>query len=153
MDTASRELVDWLQNHAHPAAVMTQPPDRMTGRSGIGCYCYDMVPLSSLRERGRLIQEVALRYVITAWDADMEAEAGTDILSRIAFALQSSPDYELESYGLPFEAWTAFGIAPRPSLVVKVRIRHEQPIREAPPVKETIIPLGIKGNGQTVGAD
>jgi hypothetical protein len=61
---------------------------------------------------------MSLRFLVCAWAA--KPEQANEILLRLAFTAMEQDGWDLESEALPIQAWSAFGIAPRPSFVLRV---------------------------------
>jgi len=74
--------------------------------------------------------ELSLRYLVTSW-AETPEEAH-QILTDLAFAALANRDVQVELDAVSMETWTALGVPPSPSFVVRVPLRQA---RTEPPTK------------------
>ncbi len=118
-------LKDWMSTVIQKADFsLTAPGTKKDGR-GVGAYLLELVqsPPASTSRRPPL--QLLLRYVITAW-SDTPEDAH-QILVDLMFAAMENPDFQVEQEPVPLIVWTAFGIPPQPSFVVRVPMRMERP--------------------------
>jgi hypothetical protein len=73
-----------------------------------------------------------LRYLVTAWDTNLHAMHR--MLGELMFAAMDLPEVEVELEPLSPAAWSALGLVPRPSFVLRAPLLCERPEKLAPPV-------------------
>ena len=61
------------------------------------------------------------------------------MLGALVVAALENPEFEVEQEPLPLSLWTALGIAPRPSFVLRVPFKHERPEKLAPRVRKPLV--------------
>lgn len=106
---------------------------------GIGLYLMEVgiMPPASTARLPPL--QVALRYLVTSSAED--PEGAHRLLGELMFAAMENPEFQVELESVPMAVWTAFGIPPRPSFVLRVplqQVRAEtraKPVRAIPVVK------------------
>lgn len=139
-----QRLKDWIKTVLDSAEVsLAAPSDAATGR-GIGLYLMELADTPPARGTRRPPLQLALHYLVTAW-AETPEEAHR-LLGELAFAAMDSAEYEVKLDPLPVAVWTALGVAPRPSFVLKVPVQKERVEKPAPLVR---VPLAV----QTVGRE
>src|SRR4030081_1248262 len=117
-------LKDWIGSVIQGAALSLEPPDaKKTGR-GVGLYLLELIqaPPPSTTKRPPL--QLALRYLITAW-SDTPEDAHQMLVAMMLAAMESS-EFQVELEPVPMTTWTAFGMPPQPSFVLRVPLRQER---------------------------
>jgi hypothetical protein len=134
IDEVDRQLTAWVSSVMTGVAVsLAAPLDQTTG-SGVGLYLLDIAKAPPARAgRGRPPLQLALHYLVTTWSDD--PQQSHRLLGELAFAALAHADYEVEIEPAPLAVWRAFGIAPRPSFTLKVRLQREWPASTAPRVR------------------
>ncbi len=92
-------------------------------------YLLEVLRTPVARTEKRAPLQMSLRFLICAWAA--KPDQANDVLLRLAFAAMEQEGWELEFDALPMQAWSAFGISPRPSFVLRVPLRVERPEERA----------------------
>ncbi|MCU0518329.1 MAG: DUF4255 domain-containing protein, partial [Oscillatoria sp. Prado101] len=82
-----------------------------------------------LRGSQRTPLQAAARYLVTTWAGT--PEDAHRLLGDLLFAAMDSAAFQAELNPLPAAAWTAFGLPPQPSFVLRVPLQIARP---QPPV-------------------
>jgi Pvc16 N-terminal domain/Carboxypeptidase regulatory-like domain len=144
IDRVDQRLKDWVRTVVESADVsLALPADAVSGR-GIGLYLMGLADTPPARGTQRPPLQIALHYLVTAW-ADTP-EAAHRMLGDVVFAAMENSEYEVMLDPLPVAVWTALGVAPRPSFVLKVPLQKERAQKPAPLVR---VALAV----QTVGRE
>jgi hypothetical protein len=80
--------------------------------------------------------EFALRFLVTVWGDD-DAQAHEQ-LCRLAFAAMEVGDFEVDFEPLSWQAWSAFGVPPRPGFVLQLPLRKPRAARVAQRVRQLL---------------
>jgi hypothetical protein len=104
---------------------------------GVSAYLYDLLPSLPARGNGRAPLQFIARYLITAGAED--AEAAHTLLEHLAFAALESTDLEADFEPLPAAAWSAFGLAPRPSFFIDAVVQRPRAEPETPLVRSPLV--------------
>jgi hypothetical protein len=127
-DPVDRQITDWAAA-VHPGltCALAAPAAQNPGR-GVSLYLMDVLHSPTHVTAKPSPLQLTLRYLVTAW-----AEAADDahrLLADLAFSALANPEFQVEMDPVPAATWTAFGIPPIPSFVVRVPLR--QPRKEVP---------------------
>lgn len=136
-----QRLKVWVQGIAKEMDVSLAPPNpQKTGR-GVCLYLMEIAqaPPPSTGKLSPL--QLALRYLVTAWSD--EPEDAHRVLGELMFAAMENPDFEVERDPAPVTIWTAFGVPPCPSFVLRIPLRKE---RLEAPKKPVRLPLTLKSS-------
>lgn len=127
-------LRDWITGQVPGAEVSLAAPQASPTGRGIGIYLLELIqaPLPSTTRRTPL--QLILRYLVTTWGDDPEDAHKT--LVQLAFAAMENKEFQLEMDSIPMTVWTAFGVAPRPSFVLRVPVQKERPEPETELVRQ-----------------
>lgn len=108
----------------------------MADREGASVYLLEF--LVNPAPRGPSLPPLALqlRYLITTWSADVAT--AHRLIGELTFAALAGPDIEVEPTPVPAALWQAFGLAPRPALVLRVPVTRARPATVAPRVRERV---------------
>lgn len=139
IDRTDRYLKEWVGAVANNAAVSLAVPSNASDEPGVGLYLLDLVPVPPARGVQLPPLQIALRYLVTT-HAPAPEEAHR-LLGTLVFAALENPEFDVDLAPLPATVWAAFGVAPRPSFLVRVPLRHERP---QPPVSPVRMPLVVK---------
>lgn len=135
------QLKNWISGNAQGAEVSLGAPNAQKAGEGVGLYLLEVMktaPLGSPKLHAPL--QLNLRYLVTAWSA--KPENANQLLVGLMFAAMQSRDFEVEPEALPMAVWTAFGVPPRPSFILRMPLRCERPEVKAKVVRQ---PLKIRG--------
>ncbi len=105
----------------------------MQGKQGVSLYLLELVGNPPARGVHRPPLAVWLRYLLTTWLDDMAKSHR--LLGDLMFAAMAEKDFEVEPAPLPLVVWQAFGVAPRPSVLLKVALTKPRPEKQAPRVR------------------
>lgn len=125
-------LDDRLRDWAAAAGGLTPSfgPPSADLSDAVGLYLLDVAPKPPARGERRPPLQLEARYLVTTWaDRPEDAHAA---LGDLFFAALADPELEVDPLPVPLATWPAFGVAPRPSFVIKAVVRREL---EEPPVK------------------
>ena len=106
-------------------------------KPGVSAYLFDLLPTQPSRGNGRAPLQFTARYLVTA--VGESAEAAHVILEQLAFAALESSELEADFEPLPAAAWSAFGLAPRPSFFVKALVQRSRAEPETPLVRSPLV--------------
>jgi hypothetical protein len=136
VDETDQYMQDWVGSVVKAADVSFAAPSAQKGR-GVSVYLLEMVqsPPPSTGRRPPL--QLNLRYLLTAW-SDKPRDAH-EILGQLLFAAMDKKEFQVEMEPVPIAMWSAFGVPPQPSFVVRVPLRQERPETLAKPVRIPII--------------
>lgn len=154
IESVDRRLSDWIRNVLDDAEVfLTAPTASETGR-GIGLYLLELIhtPAARTAQQQPPLQ-VTLRYLVTT-RADQPEEAHR-LLGNLIFAALENAELEVEQEAPPPSLWSALGVAPRPSFILRTPLRRERPEQAAPRVKRPLVVKSAamtKLRGQVFGA-
>src|SRR2546423_1511962 len=118
LDQIDQLLKRWVQQTVGERKVSFGLPGVAEDGSGVGLYLMEMAPRPPARGARRPALQVWLRYLVTTWAAD-PAEAH-QALGRMLFDAMKQSEFEVEPDPLPWQAWQAFGVPPRPAFVIRV---------------------------------
>jgi len=141
-------LKNWVGSVIEGIDVSLAPPESKRSGRGVGLYLLELVqsPLPSANKRPPL--QLVLRYLITTWSD--KPEDAHQMLVALMFAAMENKDFQVELEALPTTVWTAFGVPPRPSFILRAPLRQERPepqtklVRERPRVEMSPI-VGLHG--------
>jgi Carboxypeptidase regulatory-like domain len=141
IDQVDRELTAWVSSVLTGVAVsLAAPLDRATG-IGVSVYLLRVVKAPPARGgRGRPVLQLTLSYLVTTWSED--PEESHRMLGELAFAALAHTEYEVEMDPAALAVWRAFGIAPRPSFTLSVRLQREWPAVKQPIVRSAVAVQG-----------
>ena len=135
IDQVDGRLEQWVGTILEGANVsLAAPAASETGR-GVSVYLVELLRTPPPRGARRPPLQISLRYLVTAW-AETSAEAHR-MLGELVFAAMEQPELEVERDPVPVALWTALGVAPRPSFVLRVPLQLERPEPTAPLVRVT----------------
>jgi hypothetical protein len=126
-------MVDWAQQAVGDLDVSLEQPGAPSLAQGASLYLLEVVRVPSLRGSKRPPLQLDLRYLITTWHPEPAAHR---VLNQLAFAALESTVFEVEDAPVPLDLWLAFGVAPRPSLVLRYPLRVERYAESVPLVRE-----------------
>jgi hypothetical protein len=138
IEQADARLVDWARSVVDSSAVVSlgRPGDANKG-SGVSIFLMELVSQPPMRGDRRVPLQLGLRYLVTAWGDDPSAEH--HLLGDLVTAAMQEDGFEVELTPLSADAWASLGAAPRPSFVVKVRVRVDLPDPAARPVLKPLV--------------
>jgi hypothetical protein len=96
-------------------------------------HLLDLTPSPPPRGPSAPALQLVARYLVFVREGD--GTDGRSLLAELAFAALATPRLEIDRTPLPLDFWRGAGIAPRPSLVVRVPVPRLPPSRPAPLVR------------------
>ncbi|HEX8734289.1 MAG TPA: hypothetical protein VF721_03130 [Pyrinomonadaceae bacterium] len=143
-DEIDKQLESWAKDvfedrdfeisFAAPAAAAAE-----TEKTSVYLYLLDVIPAPPARATPLPPLQVTLRYLVVP--QAKTPELAHRLLGSILIAAMENAEFEVEKESLPLDLWQAFGIAPRPSFILRVPFKHERKETPAPPVR---FPLTIR---------
>jgi hypothetical protein len=139
IDELDNRLKAWVYASIGTVEVSLAAPEVAPSGCGVGLYLMELIQSAPGRGLKRPPLQIVLRYLVTVW-AEKQEEAHR-LLGELTFAALDSSEFEVEADPVPIALWTAFGVPPRPSFVLRAPLRRERPERAAPRVLQAV--LGI----------
>lgn len=138
IEQVDERLKEWASSVLPDVEVSLGPPSAPPGR-GVNLYLFELLHHPPARAAARTPLQIFLRYLVTTWADDPEGEH--TLLGNLVFAAMENSEFEVEFDSFPARVWTAFGLPPRPSVVLKVPLRRERP---EPAAKLVRVPLVVR---------
>jgi hypothetical protein len=135
IEQVDRDVAGWVGEVAGAPVWLERPREHKDER-GVGVYLLELDAQPAGREPGRAPLQIQLRYLVTTWAPALEEEHR--LLSELVFAALGRPDWEVALRPLDAPGWAAFGLAPRPAVLLRVPLRLERPARVAPRVRTAL---------------
>jgi len=135
------QLKNWISGVAQGAEVSLAAPNGQRAGEGVGLYLLEVIrtpPAGSAKRPAPM--QLSLRYLVTTWSA--KSENAHQLLVQLMFAAMQTRDFEVEPESLPMTVWTAFGVPPLPSFILRMPLRCDRPEVKAKVVRQ---PLKITG--------
>ncbi len=127
---ADQRIVEWTKEVLGEAIATMGPPVQGQKGRGVGVYLLDVMPEPREHVAARPRLQACLKYLITCWD-ESGAEAHR-LLDKLLEAAMQHPDFEIVAESLSPTLWRAFGVAPQPCVMLRMRTWKEL---ETKPVK------------------
>lgn len=105
---------------------------------GVGLYWLDVGP-TAVQSRQPMSLQFKARVLVTVHGPS--AAAAGDDLAELLFAALSDAALEVDFEQLPMQAWTAFGLPPRPAFCLSAELRRSRQHATARPVREVSLRL------------
>lgn len=137
IDQIDRRLAAWIGGILDQVNVSLAPPGTAETARGVDLYLMELIQSPPARVTRRPPLMMTLRYLVTTQAS--KPEDAHQMLAALVVAALENPEFEVEQEPLPLSLWTALGIAPRPSFVLRVPFRHERPEKLAPTVRKPIV--------------
>lgn len=135
-DSLRERLAEWVGSVLATATIsFASPADGQAG-DGVSLYLLELAPFAPAADARRQPLQLTLRYLVTTWAA--QPAGAESLLLDLAFAAMEHAEFEADFTPLPVSAWTAFGVRPRPSFILRVPARR---VRPAPPVPRVRMPM------------
>jgi len=128
-DEFDERLKNWVGSTIQGVKLSLAAPETTKAGRGVGLYLLELIqsPMPSTNRRPPL--QLTLRYLVTVWSD--KPEDGHQILVDLMFAAMENKDFQVELEPIPLTVWTAFGVPPQPSFVLRVPLRRERPETDA----------------------
>ena len=135
-EEVDKRLSNWIAGQMPDLRVCLGPPQAKSAGRGIGLYLLELMqsPMPSALRRTPL--QLMLRYLVTTWSDN--PEDAHDMLVQLAFAAMESTTFQLEMESVPLSIWSAFGIPPQPSFVLRIPVQRERPEPDTALVREPL---------------
>ncbi len=139
IDQTDHQISDWIGTVLPDTTISLSPPGTVSDGRGVNLYLMELAASPPLRGSERPPLQIELHYLVTTW-AEAPEEAHR-LLSELLFAALARSDLNVDLQPLSSEIWSAFGISPLPSFVLRAPVRQARPLSPAPPVR---LPLRIE---------
>ncbi len=153
IDVVDRKLKDWVADVTDSADIFFDLPGDSANKSGINLYLVDVLQTPPTHGPHPATQ-VVLRYLVTVWD--QRPGESHRLLGELVFAALDNPELEVEREPISLTLWTALRVAPRPAFLLRVILRRERQLTDAPLVRRPLdvqnAPLG-EVHGVVLGPD
>jgi hypothetical protein len=153
-DQIDSQLQKWIESVLDKVEVTFLPPSSTLSGQSVCLYLLEV----AAEQKGRGIRLppllMTLRYLIVP--SILEPQENHKILGKLLIAALENTEFEVEKEPFPLSAWTAFGLAPRPSFILRVPFKYERHEKLAPPVKQPLVlkPTTLHSlSGQILGED
>jgi hypothetical protein len=133
VDEVDQHLEAWISAVLGEVTVTLGAPKESEHGKGVNLYLLNLVnspPPRSVKERSPY--RIMLRYLVTVWETNLHAMHR--MLGDLMFAAMDLPEVEVELEPLSPAVWSALGLVPRPSFVLRAPLLCERPEKLAPPV-------------------
>jgi len=124
-DGFDERLKSWATSEIPGVEVSLAVPEKQRPGRGVGLYLLDVMQSHALSNSRRPPLQLSLRYLITAWSD--KPEDAHQILVQLIFAAMENKDFLVELEPIPLTVWTALGVPPQPSFLLRVPLRQERP--------------------------
>lgn len=154
IDETDRRLTTWIGGILDQANVSLAPPAATESGKGVGLYLLELLQSQPPRGTRRPPLLMTLRYLVTTHAP--KPEDAHQMLGALVVAALQDPEFEVEQEPLPVALWSALGVGPRPSFVLRVPLRVDRPEKLAPLVRQPLIvkQLPLRGfAGRVLGPD
>jgi Carboxypeptidase regulatory-like domain len=141
LDDVDARLTEWARSVVDidsDSVSLARPVSQAEG-SGVGLYLLEVAPKRWGRADPRPRHELTGRYLVTTWDEDPPKAHAR--LAKLLFAALERTDVEVEAEPPSHETWSAFGVPPQPSFVVRVPVHKD---RAYPETKLVLKPLVVE---------
>lgn len=134
-DEIDKRLETWAKDvfDGKDLEISFDAPAAAADKTSVYLYLLDILPTPPGRGVRLPPLQITLRYLIVP-QAKTPGEAHR-LLGNLIVSAMENAEFEVEKEPLAPELWRAFGIAPRPSFVLRVPFRHERKEQIAPPVR------------------
>jgi hypothetical protein len=123
-----RDLASWVSSVAGDVDVIhDRPRDDVLDRPTVFVYLLALDHALPTQRSERRPLEISLRYMLTTGGADVEQ--AHRLLATLVFAALERADVHVDLTPLAPELWAAFGVAPRPTLILRRALIVERPAR------------------------
>lgn len=139
IDEVEKQIAAWISDVHNNVPVRTVAPGEIANERCFGLYLLDLLPAPPTEQGPSKLFQLILRFLVTAW-ADTPEESHR-LLGELALSLSEHPVYDLELTPLPAQSWSAFGVAPRPSFMLRAPLQKE---RSQPVVKLIREPMVLR---------
>lgn len=154
IDAVDQRLLEWIGKLGSRTKIYLASPADMRGRQGVSLHLFEVISNPPPRGVHRPPLSVYLRYLITTWLDD--AAKSDRLLGDLLFAAMEEKEFEVEPEPLPLAAWQAFGVAPRPAVLLRVSLKKPRLEKLAPRVRRRVtVRFGSMRSlqGQVVGPE
>jgi uncharacterized protein DUF4255 len=124
-DQLDERLRNWIANEIEGAEISLAAPAKERPGRGVSLYLLELMPFPAPRTDKRPPLQLSLKYLVTAWSE--RPEDAHEILVHLMFAAMEDKDFQVDLEPIPLTAWTAMGVPPQPSFVLRVPLRQERP--------------------------
>lgn len=132
-------LEEWIASTLGDLPFSLAPPTGELDGKGVSCYLLELADFPPPRTTNRPPLQFYLRYLITTWAED--PQEAHRMLGELVFAAMENPELRVEFEPPPAATWSALGVTPRPSFILRIPLRRERP---EPAVERVRVPLELR---------
>jgi hypothetical protein len=136
-DQVDNQLEEWIKSVHDRIEVTFVPPDTAPSKTCVCLYLLDAAPILSGRGNNHSQLQITLRYLVVPFS--QEPQESHRILGELLVAALENKEFEIEKEPFPLAAWTAFGIPPRPSFILRVPFKLKRTAKSAPIVRQPLV--------------
>ncbi len=137
IEHVDQRMADWVVSQLGDIVVDHGPPAASeVSEATIQLYLMDLFPAPAPPGGARPPQRWTLRYLVTSTASSISLSHG--LLGKLATAALEVADFEVQGEPISPHLWLAFGVAPRPALILRVPMTHETPRPRAPSVRQPL---------------
>ncbi len=137
IDEIDRRLITWVQEVFEDLPVVLTAPSAPAKGPVVGLLLIQVIPSASSRAKSEMPLQATLRYLVTVWGEP--TEEAHRVIGELLFNAMDKEDLELEQDGLSMDGWTALGMKPQPSFVIRVPQRRERLRERAPLIRQPMV--------------
>lgn len=151
---ALAQLADWARSVLGEGVAVNfdAPGAALAQARSVNLHLAGLTGKPTVRDGRQPVQQLELGVMVTAWGPD-PLQAHQDVCD-LAFAAMDSAAWQVDldaGAGLP---WAALGLAPRPALALRLTLRRQTPVVQAPrvrhPLRVAALPMQVLA-GQVLG--
>jgi hypothetical protein len=137
IELVDARLVDWVRSVLGSVSVTLEPPRANRAERGVSLYLLALDRLPPPRGTERPPLQLALVYLVTPWAEDVEQ--AHHLLGELVLAALDSAELTVELEPLSEATWSAFGVPPQPSFLLRMPLRRERPQPDLSVVREPLV--------------
>lgn len=135
IDQFDKQLASWVESVVTGVKTSLAAPKDDDETLAVNLYLLELADDPLRHRTGHPTIQPTLRYLVTT--SAGEPKDAHDLLGRLFYAARKRPDFEVELEPVSSQLWSAFGIAPRPSFILRLALPDEWPA----PQPKNILPV------------
>lgn len=141
IEQLDERLASWVEQVVTGVKTSFAAPTDGDEALAVNLYLLEIADDPLRHSAGHPLIQPSLRYLVTT--SAGEPKDAHFLLGTLFYAARKQPGFEVELEPVASQLWTAFGIAPRPSFILRLPMPEEWPVQQtgkAPPVTQGIAP-------------